>query len=229
MRILAADDFVFARYPVPLAADEIQLWFVPSRASAGAHAEEPWLRPLLAAYVGCRADELTLIRGEHGKPSLAEPPALEFNLSHTRGGALVGISREQALGVDIETRHRSRPVVELARRYFADTEAAALSRVAAPHRQVAFLRLWSCKEAVVKALGRGIGFGLARVAFALDADGEPIHLNVIDASAGSIAEWQIVGLAPTRELVGALAWRGPIRPVRAFAMRPLDLLVHASG
>jgi len=229
MRILAADDFVSTRYPVPLAGDEIQLWFVPSSAKASARTEEPWLRPLLAAYVGCRADELALIRGEHGKPRLAVPATLEFNLSHTRDGALVGISREQALGVDIETRHRSRPVVELAGRYFADGEAAALSRVAAPHRQVAFLRLWSCKEAVVKALGRGIGFGLARVAFALDAVGEPIHLNVIDASAGSIAEWQIVGLAPTRELVGALAWRGPIRPVRAFAMRPLDVPAHASG
>jgi hypothetical protein len=56
-----------------------------------------------------------------------------------------------------------------------------------------------------------------------------MHLNVIDASAGSIAEWQIVGLAPTPEHVGALAWRGPIRPVRAFAMQPLDLPVHASG
>jgi 4'-phosphopantetheinyl transferase len=229
MRILAADDFVSARYPVALTADEIQLWFVPSRAKAGAQAEEPWLRPLLAAYVGCRADELTLTRGEHGKPRLAAPLKLEFNLSHTHGGALVGISHEQALGVDIETRHRSRPVLELAGRYFAEAEAMALSRVAAPHRQAAFLRLWSCKEAVVKALGRGIGFGLARVAFALDAGGEPMHLNVIDASAGSIAEWQIVGLAPTPEHVGALAWRGPIRPVRAFAMQPLDLPVHASG
>ncbi len=229
MHILAADDFVPARYPVPLAADEIQLWFVPSSTKRGAHAEEPWLRPLLAAYVGCRTDELTLVHGEHGKPGLAGPATLEFNLSHTRGGVLVGISREQALGVDIETQHRSRPVVELAGRYFAEAEAAALSRVAAPHRQVAFLRLWSCKEAVVKALGRGIGFGLARVAFALDAGGEPMHLNVIDASAGSIAEWQIVGLAPTTEHVGALAWRGPIRPLRAFAMQPLDMPVHASG
>jgi len=229
MRILAADDFVSARYPVPLAADEIQLWFVPSSARRGAHAEEPWLRPLLAAYLGCRTDELTLTRGEHGKPGLAGPATLEFNLSHTRGGVLVGISREQALGVDIETQHRSRPVVELAGRYFAEAEAAELSPVAAPHRQVALLRLWSCKEAVVKALGRGIGFGLARVAFALDAGGEPMHLNVIDASAGSIAEWQIVGLAPTTEHVGALAWRGPIRPLRAFAMQPLDVPVHASG
>jgi 4'-phosphopantetheinyl transferase len=229
MRTLAAEDFVSARYPVPLAADEIQLWFLPSTHEAGAHADAPWLLPLLAAYVGRSAGELTLARGEHGKPHLAGPAALEFNLSHTRGGALVGISRRQALGVDIETLQRSRPVVELAQRYFTHDEAAALSNIIVARQQVAFLRLWSCKEAVVKALGRGIGFGLARVAFALNVAGEPMRLNVIDASAGSIAEWQIVGLAPTPEHVGALAWRGPACPLRAFAMPPPDAPAPASG
>jgi 4'-phosphopantetheinyl transferase len=229
MLTLTAADFVSACYPVPLVVGEIQLWFVPSSARSRAHPEVPWLRPLLAAYVGHSAAELRLARGEHGKPYLAAPPTLEFNLSHTRGGALVGISRQQVLGVDIETRQRSRPVIELARRYFAEAEAVALSRVAAAHRQDAFLRLWSCKEAVVKALGRGIGFGLARVAFALDSAGTPMHLNVIDASAGAVAEWQIVGLAPTPEHVGALAWRGPARPVRAFALQLSDARVHRSG
>jgi 4'-phosphopantetheinyl transferase len=221
MHTLTAADFVSARYPVPLAADEIQLWFFPASAQAGTHTDETWLRQLLAPHVDCAAPELTLARGEHGKPHLAPPLALEFNLSNTRGGALVGISRRQPLGVDIETLHRSRPVIELAHRYFAGDEASTLSNIAAAQRQTAFLRLWSCKEAVVKALGRGIGFGLARVTFALDDAGVPKHLNVIDTSAGSVAEWQIVAVAPTGEHVGALAWRGSARPVRAFAPLPV--------
>jgi 4'-phosphopantetheinyl transferase len=220
MLTLTAADFVAAPYPVPLAPDEIQLWFFPASAEAGTRTDESWLRRLLAAHADCTAAELALVRGEHGKPHLAPPLALEFNLSNTRGGAVIGISHVQPLGVDIETRQRSRPVIELARRYFAGDEAAALSNIATAHRQTAFLRLWSCKEAVVKALGRGIGFGLARVSFALDDFGVPTHLNVIDTSAGSVGEWQIVGLAPTAEHVGALAWRGPARLVRAFVTLP---------
>jgi len=83
-------------------------------------------------------------------------------------------------------------------------------------RQTAFLRVWSCKEAVVKALGNGIGFGLERLQFRIDPAGEPIELSVIHASAGTTEDWHIVRLAPTGDHVGALAWRGPARRVRAF-------------
>lgn len=221
MLALTATDFVAARYPVALMADEIQLWFFPASNGAGARFDDDRLHWLLAPHAHCAPSELALQRGEHGKPHLQAPAAIEFNLSHSHGAALVGLSRSQALGVDIETRHRSRPVLELARRYFAAGEAEALAAIDPAHQQVAFLRLWSCKEAVVKALGRGIGFGLSRLAFALDrAGGSPARLNVIDASAGSVAEWQIVVLAPTLEHVGAVAWRGPARTLRAFAALP---------
>jgi 4'-phosphopantetheinyl transferase len=220
MLALTAADFVAARYPVALMADEIQLWFFPARSGAGARFDDDRLRRLLAPHVDCAPNELALQRGEHGKPHLQASAAIEFNLSHSHGAALVGLSRSQALGVDIETRHRSRPVLELARRYFAAGEADALAAIDPAHQQAAFLRLWSCKEAVVKALGRGIGFGLARLAFALDRAGGPARLDVIDASAGSVAEWQIVGLAPTLEHFGAVAWRGPARTLRVFAALP---------
>jgi len=220
MLTLTAADFSPARYPVALADDEIQLWLFPGRDGGGAHVEDAWLRQRLATHVESNADDLTLRRGAHGKPYLEAPLALEFNLSHTRGATLLGLSRSQALGVDIETRHRSRPVLDLARRYFAETEAAALASLDPGSRQAAFLQLWSCKEAVVKALGRGIGFGLARVAFALDEAGAPTHMNVIDTSAGSLAQWQIVGLAPAAGHTGAAAWQGPRRAVRAFAALP---------
>jgi len=108
-------------------------------------------------------------------------------------------------------------VLELANRFFAADEALALASLEESRQQMAFLRLWSCKEAVVKALGIGIGFGLARVQFDIDPAGEPIELSVIHASAGSVEDWHVVRLAPTDAHIGALAWRGPLRRVRAFA------------
>src|SRR5262249_4562138 len=116
-------------------------------------------------------------RGDHGKPYLSPPQALEFNVSHSAGSLLVGLSATQALGVDVESTRRERPVVELAGRYFAASESVALARLAPAERLPAFLRLWSCKEAVVKALARGLGFGLQRMAFDIDASGRPQGLN----------------------------------------------------
>ena len=212
MQMLNSADFRPAAYPIALANDEIQLWWVAHAPETGAA-----VRALLASYLDCTPDALALRIGEFGKPYLDPPHALEFNLSHSKGSLLVALSRTQPLGVDIETRGRRRPVQALAQRFFARGEAGALQALDPGLRQEAFLGLWSCKEAVVKALGRGIGFGLDRVTFTLDAVGRTTGLNVIDTSAGAVATWQIVRLQPSPEHVGALAWHGPARPIRAFA------------
>jgi 4'-phosphopantetheinyl transferase len=157
------------------------------------------------------ANTATVLDGPFGR--LAR---VRLQFSHSGGALIVGIARGQELGVDVETLRRNRPVVELAGRFFAADEASALTRLDEAHRQIAFLRLWSCKEAVVKALGIGMSFGLARVQFGIDLAGEPVELSVIHASAGTVKDWHVVRLAPTGAHVGALAWRGPARRVRAF-------------
>jgi 4'-phosphopantetheinyl transferase len=213
LRLLEPDDFLPARWPAAPAAGAIQLWYVTGAPQRQA------LPLLLGAALGREARALALRRGEFGKPFLAEPGAVEFNLSHSGEAHVLALGGRQALGVDIETLRRRRPVLELARRFFSAVEADALAALDPDRRQRAFLRLWSCKEAVVKAIGRGIGFGLAQLAFDLDAHGDPTRLNVIDASAGAVAEWQIVRLRPAPDYEGALAWRGPPRTVQAFRAR----------
>jgi len=217
MRLLSASDFTPARVPVALADDEIHVWLLAAGSGrAAGRGDGPRVRALLAAYLDRTPDDVRLTIGEHGKPFLAGSRALDFNVSHSGAALLVGIAREQELGVDIETQRRRRPVLDLARRFFAAEEASALAGIDEPLRQTAFLRVWSCKEAVVKALGNGIGFGLERLQFRIDPAGEPVELSVIHASAGTAEDWHIVRLAPTGDHVGALAWRGPARRVRAF-------------
>jgi len=227
MRLLSASDFIPARFPVALADDEVHLWLLAADSGPDApHRYASRVSRLLAAYLGCAPDGVRVAIGEHGKPFLDGPVvtgpvpagtrAFDFNVSHCRGALLVGIARGQELGVDIESQHRKRPVLDLARRFFAAAEASALAGLDEPQRQIAFLRLWSCKEAVVKAIGIGIGFGLARMQFGIDPAGEPVELSVIHASAGAIEDWHVVRLAPTSAHVGALAWRGPPLRVRAF-------------
>lgn len=217
MHLVDSHRFVPARYPVELDTDEIQLWRFDCASGSDAAG---CVSSLLGAYLHCAPQAVATARGEFGKPYLLPPAALEFNVSHSGGALLVGISRTQALGVDIETVGRRRPALDLAQRFFAAEESAALRELAPERQQPAFLELWSCKEAVVKALGRGIGFGLSRLSFGLDEHGTPIRLNVIDASAGDAAEWHIVLLRPTGGHTGAVAWRGADRPIRAFVAAP---------
>lgn len=217
MRMLTAADFLVAAPPAVLGDDEIHLWFFPQGCTlAGAKTDGmTCLRSVLAAYLDADADDLRIERNAAGKPYLADA-ALQFNLSHSDRALLIGLSRAQPLGVDIEGRPRPRPYLELARRYFTDAESSALAALPADRLVPAFLNLWSAKEAMLKAIGRGIAFGLDRVGFELDASGVVRKLVSAADEAGSLAGWQIVALAPQTGMTGALAWHGPTHAIRAF-------------
>ena len=203
-----AADFALASPPQPLANDEIHLWFFPQWKKTSDAAVSAPVRGLLSAYLDRPVETVRIERGEHGKPRVVDA-RLEFNLSHAADALLLGVSHTMPLGVDLESARRHvRSTAELARRFFHPAETAALERLAEPARQAAFLRLWCAKEAVLKAHGRGIGFGLDRVEFETDSAGK------VAPAAGN--PWQVLTLDPAPAYLGALAWLGPVSRVRAF-------------
>ena len=220
MQHLAASQFAPPPTAHPsLADDEIHLWRVvidgtPTAREVTAKTRSI-LERLLARYAGLdRAPEIA--RGEHGKPYAPAVPAIDFNLSHSRDHVLLAFARHQPLGVDLERIDRRLSLEDLARRFFSGDEADALDRLGETERLPAFLRLWTCKEAVLKAIGQGLSFGLDRVAFALGGDGMPTGLSHLAAEAGARDQWHLWQLEPAPGFVGALAWRGAPRPVRAY-------------
>ena len=193
------------------------MWIFPhcGFGTAARSATQRCLHETLAAYLGIEAGHLRIERDGDGKPRLADG-SLQFNLSHSGETLLIGLSRAQPLGVDIESNARPRPHLEIARRYFTAAESTALAALPADRLSRGFLELWSAKEAVLKAIGRGIAFGLDRVGFELDAEGTVRRLAHLAAEAGTPAQWNVVRLSPPAGIGGALAWRGPDMELRAF-------------
>lgn len=218
---VSAEAFEVPAAPPPLAAGEIHLWrlHLPEAGRHGLRARaHRQLGGLLAHYLG-GAQPPALARGPHGKPYLPEHPGFAFNLSHGGDCALLAFALGGALGVDVEPLARRRPTRALARRYYAAAENDVLERLDDDAHTHAFLRLWTAKEAVLKAIGQGLSFGLDRVRFALDADGCIGTLEAIDGEGGDDAQssWHVLALAPCAGHVGALAWQGADARVRAFA------------
>lgn len=219
MRMLASTAFETPVDVPALTADEIHLWLVdvpsmtsPRALSAFAHAE---LGRLLRVYSGIDAP-VALERDDHGKPHALDASYPQFNLSHGGQRVAIAFSRECAIGVDVEALRRRHSSLELAERFFAAEEAHALAALDASEQQAAFINLWTCKEAVLKALGRGIAFGLDRLRF--DLHGMiPGKLVEIAAEAGAVADWQILRFDAGSDHAGALAWHG--RDLRVRAMR----------
>ncbi|MDN5923725.1 MAG: 4'-phosphopantetheinyl transferase superfamily protein [Xanthomonadales bacterium] len=70
------------------------------------------------------------------------------------------------------------------------------------------LAMWTAKEAVLKALGRGLAYGLERVVIGFDGT-LPVLLSV-DGQAASDQDWHLVLLDPPQpDWIAALAWQGP--------------------
>ncbi|MFC5742224.1 4'-phosphopantetheinyl transferase family protein [Dyella tabacisoli] len=210
------DGHVASKVAEHLRDDEIHVWRLAYSHQQG---RAP-LRALLGAYLDHAAESLQLIDSEYGRPELAAPHAgrLGFNWSHSGDQALIAVARDLVPGIDLE-QLRDRPrALEIARRYFSPEESAALESLDLEARSAAFLELWTAKEAVLKALGRGLAFGLHRLNIVMQPD--RLHLQWLDHD--DAAQWQLQRLHLDAEHVGALAWRGPPRQIRHWTLAAAD-------
>ena len=105
------------------------------------------LRAILGRLTSARLD---FAIAEAGKPYLPNIPSLKFNLSHTRGMALVGAVLDIEIGVDVEYLRPLSDYAAMAERFFPPSEAAGI----VDERD--FFRRWTRVEAVLKARGVGI-------------------------------------------------------------------------
>jgi len=113
------------------------------------------LRVLLGRYIGCPPGAVPLAAEPGGKPTLGPGAGPHFNLSHSAGVGLVAVAG-RPVGVDVEE-VRDLPNAEgLVERFYAAEERAAFARLPAGVREDGFFRAWTCKEALLKAVGRGL-------------------------------------------------------------------------
>jgi 4'-phosphopantetheinyl transferase len=116
----------------------------------------------LARRLARPEESIVLTRDAFGKPILADPDiAYWFNCSSCHDLMLIAGSCTGPVGADVETLERCLPVWEDASREFAPTEQALLATLAPEIRPLVFARLWTAKEAALKAHGTGIINGLA--------------------------------------------------------------------
>jgi len=123
------------------------------------------LRLLLAAQTGREPKEIRLEYGQNGKPYLkpGRSRSLSFNLSHSRGLAVIAIARSRELGADVEFLRDLLNLEGVAAQCCRAREYAAIIQLPSAERRRAFFRCWSRKEAFVKATGRGLATLLTSV------------------------------------------------------------------
>ena len=168
------------------------------------------LRHLLAGQLGGSPGQLTFELTPRGKPVLAGPEAarkLCFNVSHTRGLALLALTREREVGVDVEGRRAMADAEEIVVRFFSQRESAEFCALPAEQKPEAFFNCWTRREAYLKATGEGIAQALDQLEVTF-APGQPARLLTVRGNADEAARWHLQALAPGEGYTAALAVKG---------------------
>jgi len=127
-------------------------------------------RQVLGEHLGVRADDVELLRDAHGRHVVEGPGGLVMvSSSSSFDVAVLAVASSRRVGVDVESVSEVVDVPRFADRVATDREASVLDALKPEARRGGLARLWTRKEAYLKATGEGIGAGLTHVEVPLDA------------------------------------------------------------
>lgn len=170
------------------------------------------LRVALAERLGCPERRLSFGYGEHGKPFAVvdgRPAAVGFNVSHGGRHGLIAVAARGWLGVDVEERVPGRDLAGIGGMIYGPTERRLLAEAGGSRALRLFYRIWTLKEALIKAAGTGLF---------LDPSGFEVPEPMLHGARSGVfrfpdapsGDWSLVDLGECR-FAAALAYRLPGR------------------
>ncbi|MCA1777862.1 MAG: 4'-phosphopantetheinyl transferase superfamily protein [Xanthomonadaceae bacterium] len=177
------------------------------------------LRLLLGAYLGIPGRDVAIVRSAAGKPQLgpgSPDPELQFNLSHAGELMAVAITRAVPVGIDIELGNRPVRWQKLSRRWFSAAESDWLQSLEASMARHEFLRAWTLREAMIKAMGSSIGASIAAI---VPEPGQPASLHSLPQGWPDAGDWTL------HEIAGDATQGWLAAPARIETVRGFELLL----
>jgi 4'-phosphopantetheinyl transferase len=198
------------RLSAVLSPTERERWQRLLRAESrdGFLASRSHMRTVLAGYLGVTPNAIPLAVDERGKPNIDRRTGYQFNLSHAGGWAIMAVTKDVAIGVDLEPLRPVPNALAIARRFFPPSDYEAIAALPEEARSAAFLISWTLKEALAKADGRGIEL-LSQLVTGIEPVAEPGMTLVV---AG--CPYAAVSLETPSGLLGAVAAAGRSISVR---------------
>jgi 4'-phosphopantetheinyl transferase len=184
------------------------------------------LRSILSHYIGSTPSSVQFTYGPNGKPALAGPSvdsmgtgsseyfagegigyfssclernslrALQFNISHSHELALCAVSARREVGIDLEYLRPLSEAEQLAKRFFSTVEHALIQALPGEEQAYVFFRLWTAKEAYLKATGKGLSHSLDQV--------EIIRTQDSWALSEALPGWCLQSFTPATNYLAAL-------------------------
>lgn len=167
------------------------------------------LQTVLSNYAPIRPGDWQFKRNRYGKPEIIEGAAelpLRFNLSHTKGMVMCGVTLGHDIGVDIEHYGRATHGLKIAERFFSPQEAHDIKQLPPERQGERFIEYWTLKEAYIKAKGMGLSLPLESFSFRL-GDRQTPRISFPANETEDPAQWRFMRFAPSADYLAAVALR----------------------
>jgi 4'-phosphopantetheinyl transferase len=174
-----------------------------------------FLRTVLGRYLNANPEALRFSYGLYGKPALAgehESSTLRFNMSHSQDLALLAVTSDRDIGVDVEYIRTDFASADIARHFFSRAEVEAFDALPETERVAAFFRCWTRKEAFIKATGRGLSHPLDAFDVSLDCPAALLRAAEDDPS-----RWTLVDIDVGEDYAAALAVQGHVSSLNLYS------------
>ena len=172
-------------------------------------------RMILGAYLQSDPRDLRFKYSAREKPSLEGASAdIRFNVSHSGGQSIVAVATGREIGADIEQIRRNFECEQLAERFYSAGERAFMRQVPEDQKLRVFFRLWTCKEAFLKAHGTGLSRPLS--SFDVRLGERPWQLLRISGDAGEEERWSLVEIESASGYPAAAAVEGSLGAMRVY-------------
>lgn len=120
------------------------------------------LRLILSRYINTPPENIIFEYNNYGKPYLINNQNTEeykFNISHSGDLCIIAINIQKEIGVDIEKVRKIDDLENIAKRYYTKNEYKKIID-SYENRISNFFLIWVQKEALIKASGKGLSYGL---------------------------------------------------------------------
>lgn len=178
------------------------------------------VRCILSRYTGIKPARLEFRHNDYGKPFLVRSgdlDALNFSVSSSSDLTVICVARSLELGIDLEEAGGE----EISRREANSVLRPAEQNVLADHAEdfhETFLRFWTCKEAILKAIGMGLSLGPDQIEVAGVCGATP-RVSWIPEEYGPASQWYLRFLTPAPGYVCAMAVKDRLLAIRTWTWK----------
>jgi 4'-phosphopantetheinyl transferase len=168
------------------------------------------LRQVLCQYLNIQPQKIIFQHNPLGKPSLIEelnPNKLSFNMSHSGDIALIALTSNRQIGIDVELIKSIPDMSRMVELYFSKSEIKCYRALPNSEKLLVFFSAWTRKEAFLKAIGEGLQYPLEQIEVSMDPEDMSPSLNLLDNSLPDLG-YRLLSFQPAEGYKAALAVEG---------------------